>query len=92
MSEDKKIRLKETLSSLTNEEKAWAINFLVQGLLVVPSKKKARKNRKDELTVEQWEEYFDHQPSVELPFETIPMREVIPATSGRTIKQMKKWL
>lgn len=92
MSEDKKTRLKETLSSLTNEEKAWVINFLVQGLLVVPSKKKARKNRKDELTVEQWEEYFDHQPSVELPSETMPLKDVFSATSGRTITQLEKWL
>lgn len=92
MSEDKKARLKETLSSLTNEEKAWVINFLVQGLLVAPSKKKARKNRKDELTDEQWEEQFDHQPPVELPSETMPLKEVLSATSGRTIKQMEKWL
>lgn len=32
MSEDKMTKLKATLSTLTNEEKAWVINFLVQGL------------------------------------------------------------
>ena len=32
MSEDKRKHLVATLSSLNNEDKAWVINFLVQGL------------------------------------------------------------
>ena len=92
MSEDTMTRLKATLSSLTNDEKAWVINFLVQGLLVAPPKKRAKKNRNDELSEEQWEEYFNYQPSVALPSDTIPLEEVLTATSGRTIKQMEKWL
>ena len=92
MSEDRRKNLTETLSSLTNEEKAWVVNFLVQGIFSVPAKKKARKNRKDELTDEQWEEYFEHQPAVPLPDETMPLKEILAATSGRAIKQMEKWL
>lgn len=93
MSEDKRQHLAMTLSELSNVDKAWGINFLVQGLFNIPEKKKARKiNRKDEFTDEQWEEYFEHQPAVPLPDETTPQKEVLKATSGRTIKQMEKWL
>lgn len=92
MSEDVRQHLANTLSALSNEDKAWVINFLVQGIFSMPQKRKARKNRKDELTDEQWEDYFEHQPAVPLPDETIPLKEVLTATSGRTIKQMDKWL
>ena len=54
--------------------------------------RKARKKRKDELTDEQWEEYFNHQPPVPLPEEAMPLKEVLANTSGKTIKQMEKWL
>ena len=92
MTEDKRKNLAETLSSLSNEDKVWVINFLVQGIFSISPKRKAKKNRKDELTDEQWEEYFKHQPAVPFPEETIPLEEVLAATSGRTIKQMEKWL
>ena len=92
MSEDKRKNLTVTLSSLSNEEKVWVINFLVEGLSSAPVKKKAIKARKDELTDEQWEEYFEHQPAVPLPDETIPLKDILSATSGRAIKQMEKWL
>ena len=61
-------------------------------MLSLPTKRKAKKNRKDELTDEQWEEYFEYQPAVALPDETMPLKEVLEATSGRAIKQMEKWL
>ncbi len=92
MSEDKRKDLELTLSSLSNEDKAWVINFLVQGLFTMPAKKKAKKNRESELSEEQWEEYFDHQPSVAFPEETTAMDEVLSATSGHSIKQIEKWL
>ena len=92
MSEDKRKHLAATLSSLSNEDKAWVINFLVQGLLAVPTKKKAKKNREDEFTDEQWEEYFEHKPAIPLPEETAPLKEVLSATAGRAISQMEKWL
>ena len=92
MSEDVRKHLANTLSALSNEDKAWVINFLVQGFFSMPQKRKAMKNRKDELTDEQWEDYFEHQPAVPLPDETIPLKEVLTATSGRTIKQMDKCL
>ena len=93
MSEDIRQHLTMTLSSLSNEDKAWVINYLVQGLFSMPEKRKAKKNnRKNEFTDEQWEEYFEHQPAIPLPEETTPMKEVLKATSGRTIKQMEKWL
>jgi len=43
------------------------------------------------MTDEQWEEYFDHQPAVPLPEETMPADELY-LTSGKTIKQIEKWL
>lgn len=93
MSEDKRKKLSKTLSSLSNEDKAWVINFLVQGLFNISTKRKARKvNRKDEFTEEQWEEYFEHKPVVSLPDETMPLKDVLRTTSGRAIKQMEKWL
>lgn len=92
MSEDKRQHLATLLSSLSNEDKAWVVNFLVQGLFSIPGKRKARKRHKDELTDEQWEEYFNHQPPVALPEETMPLKEVLANTSGKTIKQMEKWL
>ena len=93
MSEDKRLHLSETLSALSNEDKAWVIHFLVQGLFAEPAKKKAKKvNRKDEFTDDQWEEYFEHKPAVPLPEDTPPLKDVLAATSGRTIKQMEKWL
>ena len=93
MSEDKRKKLSKTLSSLSNEDKAWVINFLVRGLFTIPTKRKARKvNREDEFTDEQWEEYFEHKPAVSLPEETMPLKDVLRVTSGRAIKQMEKWL
>ena len=92
MSEDKRKNLELTLSSLSNEDKAWVINFLVQGLFPMPAKKKAKKNRESELSDKQWEEYFDHQPPVAFPEETTAMDKVLSATSGHSIKQIEKWL
>jgi hypothetical protein len=60
--------------------------------IIENSMRKARKRHKDELTDEQWEEYFNHQPPVPLPEETMPLKEVLANTSGKTIKQMEKWL
>lgn len=91
MSESTRQQLASTLSSLNNEDKAWIINFLVRSLLPLPPKRKARKNCSDEMTDEQWEEYFDHQPAVPLPEETMPADELY-LTSGKTIKQIEKWL
>ena len=93
MSEDKRKSLTQVLSSLSNEDKAWVINFLVQGLFTMPAKRKARrKHREDEFTDEQWEEYFEHKPAAPLPEETLPLKDVLAATSGRAITQMEKWL
>lgn len=92
MSEDKRKNLEATLSSLSNEDKAWVINFLVQGLFPMPAKRKAKKNRGNELSDEQWEEYFEHQPSVAFPEETTAMNNVLSVTSGHSIKQIEKWL
>ena len=94
MSEEKMIRLSETLSSLNSEEQAWVINFLVQRLAGLHGNevKKARKIHHDDLTVEQWEDYFAHEPAVALPEETLPMTNVLNGTSGKTIEPMKKWL
>ena len=91
MSEDKRIHLAETLTSLSNEDKVWVINFLVQGMLSLPAKKKAKRDRRDDFNEEQWEEYFDHQPAVPLP-DTTPTKDVVAVSSGRSIKQMEKWL
>ena len=94
MSEEKMIRLSETLSSLNSEEQAWVINFLVQRLAGLHGNevKKARKIHHDDLTVEQWEDYFAHEPAVALPEETLPLTNVLNGTSGKTIEPMKKWL
>lgn len=92
MSEDVRQHLASTLSALSNEDKAWVINFLVQEAFSVQPKRKAKKNRRDELTDEQWEEYFGHQPAVPLPEETVPMKDVLAVSSGKTIRQMEKWL
>ena len=92
MSERTRQQLATTLSSLNNEDKAWIINFLVQSLLPLPAKRKARKNRSDEMTDEQWEEYFDHHPAVPLPEKTMSADELYAITSGKTIKQIEKWL
>ena len=91
MSESTRQQLASTLSSLNNEDKAWIINFLVRSLLPLPPKRKARKKCSDEMTDEQWEEYFDHQSAVPLPEETMPADELY-LTSGKTIKQIEKWL
>ncbi len=92
MSESTRQQLAATLSSLNNEDKAWIINFLVQSLLSLPPKRKTRRKRSDEMTDEQWEEYFNHQPAVSLPQETMPADELYAITSGKTIKQIEKWL
>ena len=92
MSESMRQQLATTLSTLNNEDKAWIINFLVQSLKPVPPKRKARKNRSDEMTDEQWEENFDHHPVVPLPEETMSTDELYAITPGKTIKQIEKWL
>lgn len=92
MSTDKKQDLIATLSSLSTEDKVWVINFLLQALLPTSTKRKAKKKRDDEFTDKQWEEYFDFQQPVSLPDETISKRELLAATSGKTIKQIEKWL
>lgn len=92
MSEDKRQLLAETLTSLSNEDKAWVINFLVQGIFPAQKKVMAHKKRSDEFTDEQWEDYFEHLPVSSLPEETMSPKEIIEASSGRTIKQIEKWL
>lgn len=92
MSIDKKQDLIDSLSSLNNEDKVWVINFLIQTLLPVSSRRKAKKKRKDEFTDKEWEEYFDFQQPVPLPDETMSEKDLLTATSGKSIKQMEKWL
>lgn len=92
MSIDKKQNLVASLLSLSNEDKVWVINFLLQTLFPTTSKRKAKKKRKDEFTDKQWEEYFDYQQPVPLPDETMSEKDLLTATSGKTIKQMEKWL
>ena len=93
MKDDKIKHLAETLTTLTNEEKAWVINFLVQGMIGTPvPKRKAKHSHRNILTDEQWEEYFGHKPAIPFPEETTPLEEMRCYTSGKTIKQMEKWL
>lgn len=96
MSDDKKKRLTETLTQLNQEERVWAINYLVQ-LLVTPSSERRKvkvvnKNHSTAYTNEQWEEYFKGQLSKELSDNTQPLSSVLKATSGKTIKPLEKWL
>ena len=92
MSIDKKQDLVASLSSLSNEDQVWVINFLLQALLSTSSKRKAKKKRDDEFTDKQWEEYFDFQQPVFLPDETMSESELLAATSGKTSKQIERWL
>lgn len=102
MSEDKKTRLKETLSSLTNEEKAWVINYLVQGLFTLPpavedeklSQRRAVrvKHRNGSPTDEQLETLFKGKDSSSAPTEDYTWSDVVIANSGKTIKPIEKWL
>ena len=102
MSEDKKTRLKETLSSLTNEEKAWVINFLVQGLFsMTPSMEKDKPLQSRAATVtsrncsptdEELETLFMGKVSASAPVEDYTWSDMITANSGKTIKPIEKWL
>ena len=94
MSEEKKLRLTEALSSLSAEEQVWVINYLVHQLAGLDKRvvKKVRKLHQDDFSEEQWEDYFAHQPAIELSKDTLPLSDVLNATSGKVIEPMKKWL
>ena len=94
MSEEKRERLAETLTQLNVEDKAWAINYLVQ-LLALQSnggKHKVAARHNDTFTDQQWEAYFAGVPQKELPTSTPASNEVLRVTTGKTIKPLAKWL
>jgi len=94
MSEEKRERLAETLTQLNVEDKAWAINYLVQ-LLALQSndgKHKVVARHNDSFTDQQWEAYFAGVPQKELPMSTPAPDEVLNMTTGKTIKPLAKWL
>ncbi len=92
MSESKRKQLIRTLTALDKEEQAWVINFLVENLAGLKSKRKAKRLHNDGFTDEQWEEYFAGQEPVELPTEVDSLDQILKATSGKTIKPIEKWL
>ena len=94
MSDTNKQQLAKTLLELDRNDQAWVINFLVQHLVgAFPSTtKKASKKRCDEMSEEQWEAYFAGKPSLALPEKTPMPADILKATSGKTIKPLKKWL
>lgn len=92
MSEAKRQQLIRALTALDKEEQAWVINFLVENLAGLKPKRKARKLHNDGFSDEQWEEYFAGQEPVELPTGTDSLDQILKATSGKTIKPIKKWL
>ena len=102
MSEDKLTKLKATLSALSNEEKAWVINFLVQGLFSTSplsdeessSQKRAAKvlHRHSSPSDDQLTAMFDGKTTPSVPEENNSWSEIISANSGKTIKPIEKWL
>ncbi|MBR6827207.1 MAG: hypothetical protein IKM76_03495 [Prevotella sp.] len=102
MSEDKMTKLKATLSTLTNEEKAWVINFLVQGLFTTSpfsdeessSQKRVAKvlHRHHSPSDDQLAAIFDGKSTPSVPEENNSWSEIISANSGKTIKPIEKWL
>lgn len=101
MSEDKRKNLEATLSSLSNEEKAWVINFLVQGLIVAtasenknpsPRRKAIAKKRYGEPTDAHLETLLAGEDAPMLPEGDYNWSDIIRANSGKTIKPIEKWL
>lgn len=104
MSEDKRQHLANTLSSLSNEDKAWVINFLVQGLcgFRTPSEAnegttsrrvvKVRRTNNDSLSDEELDKLFAGKEIPEMPREEFSLQDCVKATSGKYIKQIEKWL
>lgn len=102
MSEDKRKNLTKTLSSLSNEDKAWVINFLVQGLFSTPAanddlvsseRRVARVvQRNISPTDAQLEEMFSGKKSPSVPEEDFSWSDLISANTGKTIKPIEKWL
>lgn len=94
MSEATKKQLIETLTALNRDEKVWAINFLVQNLAGISTRKKrlARKLHDEGFDDEQWEAYFQGEGPVNLPQETEPLSNLLKASVGKTIKPIEKWL
>ena len=86
MSETKK-QLADMLTALNAEDKAWAINLLVQQLAGMDEhSKKARKVHRDELSDEQWDAYFNGEPPIPLSEELVITQDTMAYTSGRVIK------
>ncbi|MBP5338020.1 MAG: hypothetical protein J6Z14_01775 [Prevotella sp.] len=102
MSEEKKNNLKATLSTLSNEEKAWVIHFLVQGLfLTAPSMDgKSSTQRRTAKVVHrhhspsdaELESLFEGKATPAAPEETHAWSDIISANTGKTIKPIEKWL
>lgn len=94
MSEDKRLKLTKTLSSLNTEDKAWAINLLVQLLAMqAPSnKRKVRKPHHDDFTEAQWEEYFGNMTTTEIASTSDVNSSLLHNTAGKSIKPIEKWL
>ena len=104
MSEDKRHHLTETLSSLSNEDKAWVINFLVKGLcssnikhdeeIANSQRRVARVHHKSDNSPsdEELEELFAGKDVPIMPEEDFTLQEFLNATSGKTIPQIEKWL
>ena len=101
MSEDKRLHLTEILSALSNEDKAWVINFLVQGLFVAtpsenknptPRRKATAKKRRVDSTDADLESLFAGKDSPLPPEEDYNWSDIIKANSGKTIKPIEKWL
>lgn len=102
MSEDKRKYLAETLSSLSNEDKAWVINFLVQGLFAVPTKDavETTSGRRTATVIRrhgapsdaQLQALFGDKESPSIPEEDYSWSDVINANSGKTIQPIEKWL
>ena len=86
-------QLMDILSSLNPEDKAWVINMLVQQLAgTSESSKKARKLHHDDFTPEQWEEYFNGEAPVAFCDEHISHKDILPSTTGKSVKPLLKWL
>ena len=94
MSEQKRAQLAETLSLLNAEDRVWAINFLVKLLSNQASdtKKKAKRVCTNHYTEQEWEDYFNSMPAVDLPRQTESMTQILHKTTGKTIKPLEKWL
>lgn len=98
MSESKRKQLTETLTSLSLEDRAWAMNLLVQLFVGNAQQEKVRKakvinHHHEGFTEKQWKEYFADVPDHEFPTETPLLNsDFLHATAGKTIEPLKKWL